>query len=202
MQILMSYDNEDSPTLNLESISGLREFIYQNSTKKIFSFIGDHVVGKDAIEDVSIGAQQYKYIKKDQVVSKKFLGIPTKLDDKIIHTIEMKGIGESKLRKLSEDEENLETFISSYFIEYDFRVDQIVEEYFEMKDIIAELGGIYTTIGLVLGKAAAIFVIQYWLWFGGARKRKSRYLINRWRIERAIDYLKKSQIAAQVQNLL
>jgi hypothetical protein len=68
MQMLLSYDSVDSITEDLETVKGLKEFVYSNKTKTVFSYIGDHKAGQDRVGGTDIIAKQFKIIDVDQIV--------------------------------------------------------------------------------------------------------------------------------------
>jgi hypothetical protein len=53
-------DTEDPPVI--DTVEAMREFIYSNSTKTIYSFVGDHIVGNRKISGASMTGKTYKYV--------------------------------------------------------------------------------------------------------------------------------------------
>lgn len=59
MQILLTYDSMEVYDGNLESINELNDFIFSNTTKTIFNYVGDHVIGQDKVTGFEIIASKF-----------------------------------------------------------------------------------------------------------------------------------------------
>ena len=53
-------DTEDPPVI--DTVESMRKFIYSNSTKTIYSFVGDHTIGDRKISGISMTGKTYKYV--------------------------------------------------------------------------------------------------------------------------------------------
>lgn len=62
MQIFMSYDALTPYDGELTTPANLRDFVYSNKTKTIYSYVGDHVIGENEIQGFEIIAKQFKYV--------------------------------------------------------------------------------------------------------------------------------------------
>lgn len=44
----------DSEDPSIETVEAMREFIYKNTTKTIYNFVGDHAIGKTKVSGVQM----------------------------------------------------------------------------------------------------------------------------------------------------
>ena len=50
--------------------------------------------------------------------------------------------------------------------------------YFNTRDLFVELGGLYATVNLFIGRLGVLFMVIYFWWLGGTYKRLSAYKLN------------------------
>ena len=76
-----------------------------------------------------------------------------------------------------------------------------------MRDIIADIGGIYVAAEKILDKVGLIFMFQYFFWLGGTTKRLASYKINKNEVKGLRDKLRHAtsddkDIKAEIQEVL
>lgn len=110
MQLLMNYESVKPFENTLSNINDIKDFVYSNKTKTIFSFVGDQVIGENTLSGFKIIAKQFRFVQIDQNVTGNFLGIPTAWSNITRHYVDILGDGDAILIPLTADQKAGEVF--------------------------------------------------------------------------------------------
>ena len=63
MQLQMLVDRvDDGENPSIDTVEAMREFIYKNTTKTIYSFVGDHNIGSKKVSGIEMTGQTHKQV--------------------------------------------------------------------------------------------------------------------------------------------
>ena len=113
------------------------------------------------------------------------------------HDVQMIGSGEANLVPLTDAQKSASAFFQTHNIKYDFKVETEARKYFVFRDLVAELGGIFASIGLIFGQFGTVLMVQYFWWLGGTYKRLSGHNLNVQAIEEIKTKLKTAKFSDQ-----
>jgi hypothetical protein len=99
------------------------------------------------------------------------VGLPVAWENVSSRAVVLKSSGDPKLVELTDEEKAASNFIQLHDIKYDFDVVEEARDYYGWREIITDIGGIYIAASKVLEGVGLYFMIQYFWWLGGTKKR-------------------------------
>ena len=99
------------------------------------------------------------------------VGLPIGWENVSSRAVVLKSAGDAKIVELSDEEKAASKFIQLHDIKYDFDVVEEARDYYGWREIITDIGGIYIAASKVLETIGLYFMIQYFWWLGGTKKR-------------------------------
>lgn len=168
----------DDEVSEIGTVEQMRKFIYHKHTKDIFSFVGDHTIGVDRISGVGMVGKTYKYTKIDHEVVGTIAGLPTKWENVTERNVQIKSTGDPVIIALTDSEKTASKFLQYHPIKYDFDVEEEAREYYGWREIITEVGGIYAAAKEMLEVFALYFMMQFFWWLAGSKKRLAQLKLN------------------------
>ena len=178
MQMLTDRKSEDDLGPTIDSVESMREYIYQNKTEVIYSYVGDHTIGQTKIDRVQMTGKTYKYVNIDREVTKTLAGLPIDWENTTSRNVVLKSSGEAILVDLTDDEKSASKFIQRHYIKYDFDVEEDARDFYGWREIITDLGGIYVAASKVLEGVGIYFMIQYFWYLANTKKRLAGQQLN------------------------
>jgi hypothetical protein len=106
------------------------------------------------------------------------VGLPVGWENVTTREVILTSKADAKLVDHTDEEKAASKFIQIHDIKYNFDVVEEARDYYGWREIITDIGGIYIAASKVLEAAGLYFMIQYFWWLGGTKKRLAGYQLD------------------------